>query len=81
VHFTAEGEVSFKSILYVPKTLASDAFQNYGKTEENIIPKTLASDAFQNYGKTEENIKVIILILPNKSTKFSVVCSPSIHYG
>jgi heat shock protein beta len=36
VHFTAEGEVSFKSILYVPKTLASDAFQNYGKTEENI---------------------------------------------
>lgn len=36
VHFTAEGEVTFKSILYVPKTLASDAFQNYGKTEDNI---------------------------------------------
>lgn len=36
VHFTAEGEVTFKAILYVPKQLQHDAFQNYGKTEENI---------------------------------------------
>lgn len=27
VHFTAEGEVTFKSILYVPKRLPHDAFQ------------------------------------------------------
>lgn len=27
VHFTAEGEVSFKSILYIPKRLPHDAFQ------------------------------------------------------
>ncbi|KJH50066.1 Hsp90 protein [Dictyocaulus viviparus] len=36
VHFTAEGEVSFKSILYVPKRSPSDMFQNYGKVIENI---------------------------------------------
>lgn len=31
VHFTAEGEVTFKSILYVPKRGPYDMFQNYGK--------------------------------------------------
>ncbi|VDM60675.1 unnamed protein product [Angiostrongylus costaricensis] len=36
VHFTAEGEVSFKSILYVPKRSPNDMFQNYGKVIENI---------------------------------------------
>ncbi|RCN26072.1 Endoplasmin family protein [Ancylostoma caninum] len=36
VHFTAEGEVSFRSILYVPKKSPSDMFQNYGKIVENI---------------------------------------------
>ncbi|ETN77129.1 Hsp90 protein [Necator americanus] len=36
VHFTAEGEVSFRSILYVPKKSPSDLFQNYGKVVENI---------------------------------------------
>ncbi|VDL82173.1 unnamed protein product, partial [Nippostrongylus brasiliensis] len=36
VHFTAEGEVTFRSILYVPKSSPSDMFQNYGKFVENI---------------------------------------------
>lgn len=36
VHFTAEGEVSFRSILYVPKAAPNDMFQNYGKIIENI---------------------------------------------
>ncbi|KAE9415488.1 hypothetical protein Angca_002645, partial [Angiostrongylus cantonensis] len=36
VHFTAEGEVSFRSILYVPKRSPNDMFQNYGKVIENI---------------------------------------------
>ncbi|KAJ1349115.1 Endoplasmin [Parelaphostrongylus tenuis] len=36
VHFTAEGEVSFRSILYVPKRSPSDMFHNYGKVVENI---------------------------------------------
>lgn len=51
VHFTAEGEVSFKSILYVPKTLAADAFQNYGKTEENIklyVRRVFITDDFKD---------------------------------
>ncbi|CAI5448364.1 unnamed protein product [Caenorhabditis angaria] len=36
VHFNAEGEVSFRSILYVPKKSPNDMFQNYGKIVENI---------------------------------------------
>ncbi|CBZ01798.1 Endoplasmin homolog [Caenorhabditis elegans] len=36
VHFSAEGEVSFRSILYVPKKSPNDMFQNYGKVIENI---------------------------------------------
>ncbi|PAV91135.1 hypothetical protein WR25_10954 [Diploscapter pachys] len=36
VHFNAEGEVSFRSILYVPKKAPNDMFQNYGKIVENI---------------------------------------------
>lgn len=36
VHFTAEGEVTFKSILYVPKASPQDMFQNYGKNIDHI---------------------------------------------
>jgi len=36
IHFTAEGEVTFKSILFVPKTSPNDMFQNYGKKMEGI---------------------------------------------
>ena len=35
-HFTAEGEVTFKSILFVPKTGPNDMFQNYGKKDDQI---------------------------------------------
>lgn len=35
-HFSAEGEVSFKSILFVPKTAPSDIFQNYNKAVDSI---------------------------------------------
>uniref|UniRef100_A0A915DNF0 Uncharacterized protein n=1 Tax=Ditylenchus dipsaci TaxID=166011 RepID=A0A915DNF0_9BILA len=51
VHFTAEGEVTFKAILYVPKSLSSDAFQNYGKTDENIklyVRRVFITDDFQD---------------------------------
>lgn len=36
IHFTAEGEVTFKSILFVPKSSPNDMFQNYGKKVEGI---------------------------------------------
>ncbi|CAJ0930776.1 unnamed protein product, partial [Mesorhabditis belari] len=36
VHFNAEGEVSFKAILYIPSSSPADMFQNYGKVIENI---------------------------------------------
>jgi len=51
VHFTAEGEISFKSVLYVPKRLPGDAFQNYGKTAENIklyVRRVFITDDFQD---------------------------------
>jgi len=35
-HFVAEGEVTFKAILFIPKTAQTDIFQNYNKKQENI---------------------------------------------
>lgn len=35
-HFTAEGEVTFKSILFVPKRSPFDMFHNYGKKTDNV---------------------------------------------
>ncbi|CAD5226453.1 unnamed protein product [Bursaphelenchus xylophilus] len=51
VHFNAEGEVSFRSVLYVPKKAPQDAFQNYGKTNENIklyVRRVFITDDFQD---------------------------------
>lgn len=36
VHFVAEGEVSFKALLYVPKVQPSDSFNRYGTKADNI---------------------------------------------
>jgi heat shock protein 90kDa beta len=35
-HFIAEGEVTFKSILYVPRNAPSDLFQNFNKKQDSI---------------------------------------------
>merc|ERR1712176_871017 len=35
-HFVAEGEVTFKSILFVPTTSPNDMFSDYGKRREQI---------------------------------------------
>ncbi|KAK0398151.1 hypothetical protein QR680_002448 [Steinernema hermaphroditum] len=51
VHFTAEGEVTFKSILYVPKKSPNDMFQNYGKVTENIklyVRRVFITDDFHD---------------------------------
>jgi len=50
VHFTAEGEVTFKSILFVPKTAAHDLYQDYGKAVDNIkmyVKRVFITDDFE----------------------------------
>ncbi|KAF7991342.1 hypothetical protein HCN44_002904 [Aphidius gifuensis] len=36
VHFVAEGEVSFKALLYIPKVQPGDSFNRYGTKADNI---------------------------------------------
>lgn len=36
IHFIAEGEVTFKSVLYIPKVQQSENFNRYGTRTENI---------------------------------------------
>lgn len=50
-HFNAEGEVTFKSILFVPKTAPHDIFSDYGKRKENIkmyVRRVFITDDFQD---------------------------------
>jgi len=50
-HFVAEGEVTFKSILYVPTSSPGDMFSDYGKRRENIklfVRRVFITDDFQD---------------------------------
>ena len=50
-HFTAEGEVTFKSILFVPKSSPIDMFQNYGKRVDHIkmyVRRVFITDNFED---------------------------------
>jgi len=50
-HFVAEGEVTFKSILFVPPTSPSDMFSDYGKRREQIklfVRRVFITDDFQD---------------------------------
>ena len=50
-HFTAEGEVTFKSILFVPKSAPLDMFQNYGKRVDYIkmyVRRVFITDNFED---------------------------------
>jgi len=50
VHFSAEGEVTFRSILYVPKTAPYDLYQDYGKATDNIkmyVKRVFITDDFE----------------------------------
>jgi len=50
-HFVAEGEVTFKSILYVPNGAPNDMFQDYGKRREQIklfVRRVFITDDFQD---------------------------------
>jgi len=49
-HFTAEGEVTFKSILFIPKSSPHDMFQDYGKRKESIkmyVRRVFITDDFE----------------------------------
>jgi len=50
-HFTAEGEVTFKSVLFIPKKSPSDMFQNYGKNVDFIkmyVRRVFITDNFED---------------------------------
>jgi heat shock protein beta len=50
-HFTAEGEVTFKSILFVPTASPSDMFQSYGKKVDGIkmyVRRVFITDNFED---------------------------------
>ncbi|CAF4357029.1 unnamed protein product, partial [Adineta steineri] len=49
-HFTAEGEVTFKSILYIPKNAPMDLFTNYNRPTDAIklyVRRVFITDNFE----------------------------------
>jgi heat shock protein beta len=51
VHFVAEGEVTFKSLLFIPTVQPSDSFNRYGTKNDNIklyVRRVFISDKFND---------------------------------
>lgn len=68
----AEGEVTFKSLLFVPATQPAESFNKYGSKSDNIKVSTLFIIIFDLYSKELANKRNAIL--------FSVVRPKSIYY-
>ena len=50
-HFVAEGEVTFKAILFIPKTASTDLYQNYNKKQETVkmyVRRVFISDTYDD---------------------------------
>lgn len=50
-HFVAEGEVTFKSLLYIPKAQPSESFNKYGTKSDNIklyVRRVFITDEFND---------------------------------
>lgn len=51
IHFVAEGEVTFKSLLYIPKVQPSESFNKYGSKTDNIklyVRRVFITDEFND---------------------------------
>lgn len=51
IHFVAEGEVTFKSVIYIPKVLPSESFSRYGTKADNIklyVRRVFITDEFND---------------------------------
>jgi len=51
VHFIAEGEVTFKSLLFIPQNQPSESFNRYGKKTDNIklyVRRVFITDEFKD---------------------------------
>lgn len=51
IHFIAEGEVTFKSLLYIPKVQQTDSFSRYGTKSDNIklyVRRVFITDKFND---------------------------------
>lgn len=51
VHFVAEGEVTFKSLLFIPKVQPSESFNRYGAKTDHIklyVRRVFITDSFQD---------------------------------
>lgn len=51
IHFVAEGEVTFKSLLYIPKVQPSESFNKYGTKSDNIklyVRRVFITDEFND---------------------------------
>lgn len=49
IHFVAEGEVTFKSVLFIPKVQPGDSFNRYGTNSDNIklyVRRVFITDKF-----------------------------------
>lgn len=58
IHFTAEGEVTFKSILFVPAAAPRGLFDEYGSKKNDFI-KVHSNDWLQsNYGLAYKRFSV-----------------------
>lgn len=79
IHFTAEGEVTFKSILFVPTSAPRGLFDEYGSKKNDYIKVCTLSNIystdlfnfFSNSPKTE---------FQSKCLPFAAVCQESFHH-